>query len=125
MAQKRKTRSTGVGDTVAKITEATGIDKLVKWIAGEDCGCDERKEALNKMFPYNKPECLTEEEYDYLVPTLERFKSVPRITPSAEIKVIRIYNRVFHATKDQSQCDSCWRTIVKELNEVVSTYEQS
>ena len=37
-------KSKGLGDTIAKITEATGIDKLVKFVAGEDCGCDERKE---------------------------------------------------------------------------------
>ena len=27
-----KTESTGLGDTVAKITKATGIDKLVKFV---------------------------------------------------------------------------------------------
>jgi hypothetical protein len=35
-----RTKSKGLGDTIAKITEATGIDKAVKFIAGEDCGCD-------------------------------------------------------------------------------------
>jgi hypothetical protein len=25
-----------------------------------------RKEILNKMFPYNKPNCLTEGQYNYL-----------------------------------------------------------
>ena len=34
-------KSEGVGDTVAKITKATGIEKAVKFLAGEDCGCDE------------------------------------------------------------------------------------
>ena len=52
--------SEGLGDTIAKITKATGIDKAVKFIAGEDCGCDRRKEVLNKLFPYNRPNCLTE-----------------------------------------------------------------
>lgn len=33
----------GLGDTVAAITKATGIDKLV----GEDCGCGKRQEAWN------------------------------------------------------------------------------
>ena len=33
-------QSKGLGDTIAKITKATGIDKVVKFIAGEDCGCD-------------------------------------------------------------------------------------
>ena len=33
----------GIGDTVAAITKATGLDKLV----GKDCGCPERQEAWN------------------------------------------------------------------------------
>jgi len=36
-------RHKGLGDTVAALAAATGIDKLV----GEDCGCKERQEALN------------------------------------------------------------------------------
>lgn len=48
--------SRGLGDTVAKITEATGIKKIVDTISeatGTDCGCAKRQEALNEMFPYN------------------------------------------------------------------------
>lgn len=44
--------SEGLGDSIEKFTKATGIEKAVKIILGEDCGCDKRKEALNKMFPY-------------------------------------------------------------------------
>ena len=58
--------SEGLGDTVEKITKATGIKKAVKFLAGEDCGCDERKEKLNEMFRYRKPECLTESEFDLI-----------------------------------------------------------
>jgi hypothetical protein len=36
-------RHKGIGDTVAAITKATRLDKLV----GEDCGCGERQEAWN------------------------------------------------------------------------------
>ena len=59
-------KSKGAGDTVAKITKATGIDKAVKFLAGEDCGCDERKDKLNNIFPYYRPNCLTEDEYNYI-----------------------------------------------------------
>lgn len=45
--------SKGLGDTIAKITKATGIDKVVEAIV-EDCGCKERQEKLNKLFPYKK-----------------------------------------------------------------------
>ena len=40
-----------------KITSATRLDQLAKKIAqilDEDCGCDDRQEKLNKMFPYNR-----------------------------------------------------------------------
>jgi hypothetical protein len=43
-----------LGDTIHKITEATGIKKIVTKAIGNDCGCDERQEKLNKMFPYNR-----------------------------------------------------------------------
>ena len=43
----------GLGDTVAAITMATGIELLVKSLFGENCGCDVRQEKLNEMFPYS------------------------------------------------------------------------
>jgi len=50
-------KSEGLGDTIAKITSATKLDKLAESIAdavgAEDCGCKARQKALNKMFPYN------------------------------------------------------------------------
>jgi hypothetical protein len=50
-------KSTGLGDTIEKITKATGIKKVVQTVAkatGTDCGCNKRKNSLNKKFPYNK-----------------------------------------------------------------------
>lgn len=51
--------SRGLGDTVAKITHATGLDKLSELytnITGRDCGCASRQEALNKLVPYGVKE---------------------------------------------------------------------
>ena len=46
-------KSKGLGDSIEKITKATGIKKIVDKVTGEkDCGCSKRKEALNKAFPY-------------------------------------------------------------------------
>ena len=53
MAFKMKYR--GFGDTIEAITKATGIKTVVEKISeatGKDCGCDKRKEYLNKKFPY-------------------------------------------------------------------------
>ena len=50
-----KNKSKGLGDTIEKITKATGIKKVVDKVSkatGKDCGCNKRKETLNKLFPY-------------------------------------------------------------------------
>jgi len=51
-----KQKSKGFGDTIAKITHATGLDKVADKVAKmagkEDCGCGRRKDILNEMFPY-------------------------------------------------------------------------
>tara|TARA_R110000796_G_scaffold50828_2_gene119842 strand:+ start:150 stop:335 length:186 start_codon:yes stop_codon:yes gene_type:complete len=48
------TKSKGLGDSVEKITKATGIKSFVNKLLGKDCGCKERKEKLNRSFPYKK-----------------------------------------------------------------------
>ena len=48
-------KSKGLGDTIEKITTATGIKKVVETVAkatGKDCGCAKRRDALNRVFPY-------------------------------------------------------------------------
>ena len=45
----------GLGDSVAALTRALGVDKLAakyEKVTGKPCGCKERQEKLNKMFPY-------------------------------------------------------------------------
>jgi hypothetical protein len=52
-------QSKGLGDTIHKITQKTGLDKLTHLytsITGKDCGCASRQEALNKLFPYGVTE---------------------------------------------------------------------
>tara|TARA_B100001113_G_C20638511_1_gene418022 strand:+ start:307 stop:483 length:177 start_codon:yes stop_codon:yes gene_type:complete len=51
----KSNESKGLGDTIHKFTTATGIKKVVDTISektGKPCGCKERQNALNKMFPY-------------------------------------------------------------------------
>lgn len=53
-------KSKGLGDTVEKITTATGIKNLVEKVTEslgiKDCGCEARKEWLNEVFPYDNKE---------------------------------------------------------------------
>ena len=50
-------KSKGLGDTIEKVTTATGIKKVVDTVARKtkrDCGCKRRRDKLNKMFPYGE-----------------------------------------------------------------------
>ena len=53
LKQTLNKKSKGLGDTIEKITEVTKLKEIINQVAGDDCGCNERKEKLNKMFPYN------------------------------------------------------------------------
>jgi len=118
-----KDESKGLGDTVEKVFEATGIAKVAKFILGEDCGCDKRKEVLNKMFPYNKPECLTETEYEYLDHYFKNKKST--ITGEQQKRIIEIYNRVFHENAQGTSCPSCFlNSVQSKLKKVYDEYER-
>ena len=50
--------SKGLGDTIAKVTHAVGLDKVAESVAKavgkEDCGCGKRQQKLNDLFPYRK-----------------------------------------------------------------------
>ena len=49
-------KSKGLGDTIQKITKATGIKKVVdavSKITKKPCNCGKRKDNLNRLFPYN------------------------------------------------------------------------
>ncbi len=55
MPQQQQNKSKGLGDTMEKFTTATGMKKVVDTVAkatGKDCGCKERRDALNRAFPY-------------------------------------------------------------------------
>jgi hypothetical protein len=50
-------KSKGLGDTIEKVTKATGIKKVVDAVSaatGKDCGCGARRDALNRVFPYSE-----------------------------------------------------------------------
>ena len=127
MARKRRTKaeilaaqSEGLGDTVEKVLEVTGVAKLSKWVMGEDCGCDERKEKLNKLFPYRKPECLLKDEYEYL----KEWYSEQRysLKPTEQKEILRIYNRVFKVNMQPTSCGSCLRDVMNKLEILYNSY---
>ena len=55
---KLNQKSRGLGDTIEKFTTATGIKnvvtKVTKAAGVKDCGCCQRRDTLNRVFPYKK-----------------------------------------------------------------------
>lgn len=43
-----------LGDAIADVTQATGLNRLAHWytgLTGQDCGCERRRQVLNQLFP--------------------------------------------------------------------------
>lgn len=119
-----KKQAQGLGDTVEQITEATGIKKVVEIFSkatGIDCGCDERKEKLNKLFSYNRNvNCLTEKDYNALTDLIAPSKNT--LTPEEQKVISDIYYNVFNYRLELSSCGSCWAGKVQELRKVYNEY---
>jgi hypothetical protein len=114
----------GLGDIIQKVTKATGIEKAVKFIAGEDCGCDARREKLNKLFPIKKPLCLTEDEYNWL--TTFREGKTDTLSNEESRTLSAIYTRIFQIRKTYSPCKCdpmAWNDLIGNLNAVYDTYK--
>jgi hypothetical protein len=122
MATQKK-KATGLGDTVEQVLEATGIAKVAKFVLGEDCNCEKRKQKLNEWFPYRKPECLTEEEYNWLTET--RILEQETFKPSEVTRIREIYSRIMKIRLEPSSCASCFREIVINLRKVYDAYSET
>ena len=120
---KRKPKPRGLGDTIEQITEATGIKSAVKLFAdltGIDCGCDERKEKLNQLFPYRNINCLNESDYNYLK---DFYQTNPhQLTGKMQREIIDIYKNVFNHEIKPSSCPSCWRDYIGQLRKIYNEY---
>jgi len=113
----------GLGDVVAQVTKATGIDKVVEFVAGDDCGCEERKNKWNKipMFRRQVPNCIKEDDYNYLVQLFGRLKG--SIDPCDYAKVVPIYNYIFKTNNKMTSCDACAAKVVNKLKKYLETYK--
>jgi hypothetical protein len=121
MAKRKATTSTGLGDTVERVLEATGIASVAKFVLGEDCNCEERKKKLNELFPYRNPKCLLEDEYNYLSETNVLYKDT--LKPSEQDAILKIYNRIFGISREPTSCATCWMEIIDKMKKVYAEYK--
>lgn len=116
----------GLGDTIEKITEATGIKKAVDWFSqatGVDCGCDARKKRLNELVNYRKVECLTLDEYEWL--TAFYALKTNRLDIHQQDMISKTHARVFnHTNHKPCTCSPrTWQQYVNDLKAVWMGYE--
>jgi len=111
----------GLGDSIERITKATGIKAVVDKVSeltGIDCKCQERKEALNKLYPYSRQ--MFEDEIKIYEEVMSRTKDT--ITKQDQALLVKIYNKVFNKNKKPSSCGSC---VKNTLNQLKKVYENS
>ena len=121
--------SKGLGDDIAKVTKATGIDKLVKWVLGEDCGCKERREEANREHPYRQFECPTEDQYNWMKEFFNSDKFIiylksERISagPEEQEVIHGILNRCYLHNYTKPMCASCINGRVNQLKVLYDNY---
>ena len=111
----------GLGDVVEKITEATGIKKVVEAIT-EDCGCDERKEKFNKLFNWKRRNinCISEEDYNWYMDNNIATKKTWKHEEA--IRLTKVYNSIFKTNIKPTKCGSCVRSRQQKLNDYIKIY---
>jgi len=116
---KDKDNSIGIGDVVEKITEKTGVKKAVKFIAGDDCGCNKRKEALNAI-PFRFPvvRCFTETQYNQW--GVFRNKKVWTHKDQVDV-LIPVFSQLFARQLKPMSC--CINPYIKDIDKVYNQYQ--
>jgi hypothetical protein len=71
-------KSKGLGDSIAKLTEAVGIKPCVS--------CEKRKNILNKLFPFKQVNALNRAQ----------IKLVAKLDSLSDMELIKIYNDSFN-----------------------------
>lgn len=116
-------KSKGLGDTIQKVTKATGVEKVVKKFFGDDCGCDERRARLNKMFPYRDIKQMTSEQMSFFKDVIQpAYRSGQNLGRQNAKGFYQLYEEVFQKKMKQTTCASCNKNMYIELLKV---YESS
>jgi len=124
--QSKKQKSTskktpiGLGDTVEQLIP-TPIKKAVQAIAGEDCGCAERKKRLNSKFSYVN--LFSEEDKKLWEDVLK-----PQMYDGAQWGVGTqgivqdLYERTFRFRFKKTKCGAC---VMDRMRKLEAVYEAS
>ncbi len=117
---KSKQPLKGTGDVVEKVLEKTGVAKVVKFVLGDDCGCTDRKERLNKLWPFKNVKCLNEDEYVFLHEFFSKTRT--QVKHEEHKQIVQIFNRVFNKKTEVQNCSGCVKGKVQDLKRLYLEY---
>lgn len=101
--------SKGVGDVVEKVLRKSGVKKIVDFLF-TDCGCDERRDALNARFPLIDP---TPEQKERIRILFDR----PGTTlKGGEVtEMYSLFNEIFGTRRKPCNCTSQNKRMAEDL----------
>lgn len=113
----------GAGDLVARITKLTGIDRAIKAVVGEDCGCDERQELLNNLIPFNGEREHFHHSLAWSITFIEEMKyraaTSKTINNEEFVLIWDVYREYINPRKKNTKCKSCIREALAEMSRVL------
>lgn len=97
-----------------------GVKKIVEAVAGEDCGCKERKEKLNRRFSYFQPFSAKDKEVweNELKPAMDR----GRLDLQQQGLMIDLYQRTFQRRYKKTNCGPC---VLEKMEKLEQAYKAS
>ena len=129
-----KKKSKGLGDVIENITSSTGIKKVVEIFTpeGKDCGCDKRKDTLNRKYPNLKSaNCFNKEQHDDWVKFKEFRTLTDVIKHDRVLYVCKLYSEIFNLPYWKPSCFACSGTaramsnMIDKLDLIHNTYESN
>lgn len=132
-AKLAKKANLGLGDVIEDIAKKTGIKKAVKYVFGDDCGCEERKKKLNKIklpIRVKAKRCFNEDQYKAFKEYRER-RTLKRWSQEDIQLLVDLYAHVFalqYNVKDLCiNCAGSAKLLLKldeHLETVYNSYEK-
>ena len=117
-------KSKGLGDDIEKyITKPLGIKKAVDTVSkaiNKPCGCQERKEALNRWFP--KKGMLTQDEFEFLDMFFATYNGKKVNSIEERDMLYTLYNKLNKTNAKPTSCSSCLRNVIENLETEYKKY---
>lgn len=115
----------GLGDVLEDIAKVTGVKAIVRALAGEDCGCEDRRERLNNLLPRGRKQvrCMTDEEYVEYGEFMNTRKE-GRLEAEEVKYLMSLYTKIYNRKWRKVRCTQCaLKGRVKEaLSDLDRTY---